>query len=65
MILTALETSVKRFLLETDLYARLTFKTLLRKFSRPYWTIRPFRYIVSPFHASVCPSRTRSLTICT
>jgi hypothetical protein len=30
-----LENSVKRFLLETDLYARLTFKTLLRMFSRP------------------------------
>lgn len=32
-----LENSVKRFLLETDLYARLTFKTLLRMFGRPFY----------------------------
>jgi phospholipid/cholesterol/gamma-HCH transport system permease protein len=32
-----LENSVKRFLLEADLYARLTFKTLVRMFSRPFY----------------------------
>jgi hypothetical protein len=48
MPLAVLASAAKRFLLEVDVVACLTFKMPLRMFSRLCWTIRPFRYIVSP-----------------